>query len=371
MICCIFAVLVFTGCGEDPSEPTSTEIVQKKIPVRKKVPPPPSGTGPLSAAKPSIGAEETQQPAEEKRDDASKGEGETSGDSDKIDQVIASVESPGGTEQSEDGKKAPSVVEKPVSDDTEASPAPVKAQIEPEPEAEESIPDTETVNEDEGVVRKSIEIPEPSEPKITDPSETEETEDKLAEAKPEKETVKETEKEPARAADADDIAEDDAQPEDESPGLGENTLAALIGSSAKEEAESEEYNPAGKIDPFEPLFKEEEPEKEEDEVVEEPEPGQTVKKKRRIPRTPLEKMDLEQLKLVGVIRAKSGNKALVEEASGKGYIITEGTYIGIHSGRVIDIMKDRIVVEEEYEDPYGKMISRTRELKIQRPPGEG
>ena len=75
------------------------------------------------------------------------------------------------------------------------------------------------------------------------------------------------------------------------------------------------YNPKGRVDPFEPLFKDE------------PEVAPVLaKKKKRIPRTPLERIDLGQLKLVGIIMASSGNRALVQEASGKGYIIKEGTY---------------------------------------------
>ncbi len=348
MICCIFAVLVFTGCGEEPPEPTSAKTVRKKIPVQKpvqkSVPPPPSDTGQLSARGPTTGTEETKQPEEEKEVDVLKGDGETSGDFDEG-VVRKPIEIPEPSEP-----QAPAVSEKVDSEEKT-----------PEPSMETPEPSMETDEAPQTADNVLAKIPSPDRP----------------EPKPEKE-MKETEKEPAPVADGDDAAEEaleekaeeKVQPEDESPGLDENSLAALIGSPADEKAETEGYHPEGKIDPFEPLFKEEEPEKE-DEVVEDPEPDQTVKKKRRIPRTPLEKMDLEQLKLVGVIRAKSGNKALVEEASGKGYIITEGTYIGIHSGRVIDIMKDRIVVEEEYEDPYGKMISRTRELKIQRPPGEG
>jgi hypothetical protein len=65
-----------------------------------------------------------------------------------------------------------------------------------------------------------------------------------------------------------------------------------------------------------------------------------------IPHTPLQKVDLSQLKLSGIIRASSGHKAMVEEASGKGYVIEKGTFIGINCGRVAQILKDRIIVDE-------------------------
>jgi type IV pilus assembly protein PilP len=119
------------------------------------------------------------------------------------------------------------------------------------------------------------------------------------------------------------------------------------------------YNPLGKIDPFEPLFKDEP----------ELEPSES-KREKRIPRTPLEKIDLGQLKLVGVILASSGNRALVQEASGKGYIIKEGTYIGVNSGKVTEIKNDRVIVEEEIEDVVGKPTIRNKELVLPKPPGE-
>ena len=120
------------------------------------------------------------------------------------------------------------------------------------------------------------------------------------------------------------------------------------------------YNPAGKVDPFEPLFKDK------------PTHSGTKKKKRktREPRTPLERIDISQLKLVGIILASSGNRALVEESSGKGYVIKKGTYIGTNAGRVSDIKKDMVIVEEEYEDVFGKLKVQKKEIKLPKPPGE-
>ena len=89
-----------------------------------------------------------------------------------------------------------------------------------------------------------------------------------------------------------------------------------------------------------------------------------------MPRTPLEQIQLSQLKLVGIIMASSGNRALVEEASGKGYVIKKGTYIGMNSGKVVSIKKEKVVVEEEFEDVYGKTKIRKREIKLPKPPGE-
>ena len=131
------------------------------------------------------------------------------------------------------------------------------------------------------------------------------------------------------------------------------------GASAKSSAKMRPiYNPKGKIDPFEPLFRDK--------------PALLAKKKhkKRAPRTPLEKIDLSQLKLVGIILASSGNRALVEEASGKGYVIKKGTYMGTNAGKVVKIEKDKVIVAEEYEDYLGKVTLRNKELKLPKPPGE-
>ncbi|MGE0084430.1 MAG: pilus assembly protein PilP [Desulfococcaceae bacterium] len=165
---------------------------------------------------------------------------------------------------------------------------------------------------------------------------------------------------------------DDVSQTSDKPAEGEeDTLAAAIAGMDAEDADkfTALYNPKGKADPFEPLLREENkkaekpPEQKEEAVSSKPKPPP-----RRL--TPLERLDLGQLKLVGIIRAENGNKALVEEASGKGYIIVKGTYIGIHSGIVVDILPDRVVVEEQDEDVLGKVTVRKRELKFNRPEGE-
>jgi len=144
---------------------------------------------------------------------------------------------------------------------------------------------------------------------------------------------------------------------DEIPGNGAGSIAAgpkapmvLPGIHAK-------YNPTGKIDPFQPLFRAKQ------------ELARKKKRKKRLPQTPLERIDISQLKLVGIVLASSGNRALVEESSGKGYVIKKGTYIGTNSGKVVQIKKETVIVEEEYEDVFGKVATRQRQIKLPKPPG--
>ena len=84
----------------------------------------------------------------------------------------------------------------------------------------------------------------------------------------------------------------------------------------------------------------------------------------RIPRTPLERIDLSQLKLVGIVVSDDGNKALLESASGKGYVVQEGTFIGTNSGKIVKILKDKIVIEEQVENVTGRVKIFRTELRL-------
>jgi type IV pilus assembly protein PilP len=153
----------------------------------------------------------------------------------------------------------------------------------------------------------------------------------------------------------------------DSPGpaaAGTQPLPGVLGPLAKEKEKMKviySYNPKGKIDPFEPLYRAK------------PKAVEKKKKKKRpkrVPRTPLEMVDVSQLKLSAIITAPSGNRALVEEASGKGYVIRAGTPIGIHWGKVAEIKIDRVIVEEEVENLMGDYVKRKREMKLNKPTGE-
>ena len=108
------------------------------------------------------------------------------------------------------------------------------------------------------------------------------------------------------------------------------------------------YEPSGKRDPFfSPLHR----------VNETP----TIPDEAR---TPLQRLDLGQFKLVGVILDSSEPKALVEDNSGLGYIVTRGTLIGSKGGVIRTIEPRRVVVEEFEVDFYGKRQVRERELNL-------
>ncbi len=229
------------------------------------------------------------------------------------------------------------------------SETPAKAKT-PQPDTEKQPSATPAPSPGKKPVAESAAAPEPS--PETEPTPTEAAKTEQAEAAPETE--------PAPASLAQTEADSD-QPRVESGLSPLPDMQSLSQGLAR-------YNPEERVDPFSPLFKEypgEEPEKKKEEKSEKP----------QRPLTPLEKVDLSQLKLVGIIRAPSGDRALVEEASGKGYIIQEGTPIGIHSGQVAEIQPDRVIVEEKHTKTVGDPISgyheemtiRKRELKLPSP----
>ncbi len=125
--------------------------------------------------------------------------------------------------------------------------------------------------------------------------------------------------------------------------------------------QGKKYEPKVKTDPFAPL------------VQEEPLDGTGRKVEIRAPSrplTPLEKMELSQLKLVAVLETNHQKLAMVEESSGKGYEVKVGTYIGKNSGKVTQIKSGSIVIKEVIRDYKGKPKERFQEMKLHKEDGE-
>ncbi len=54
--------------------------------------------------------------------------------------------------------------------------------------------------------------------------------------------------------------------------------------------------------------------------------------------------------------------ALVEDVTGKGYFLKKGTWIGKNDGKVTKILKDRVIIEEVYQDIFGQ--TKTNEISL-------
>jgi type IV pilus assembly protein PilP len=80
--------------------------------------------------------------------------------------------------------------------------------------------------------------------------------------------------------------------------------------------------------------------------------------------SPLERLELSQLKLVGIIWDTKDPRAMVEDNAGLGYVIKIGTPIGSHDGKVKAIHQAEVVVEEFYSDDYGARKRREVGMKL-------
>ena len=119
------------------------------------------------------------------------------------------------------------------------------------------------------------------------------------------------------------------------------------------------YVAADKIDPFKPIFLSKSKKKEDDAA-----PTHVIDDSRD--KGPLENFELSQLKLTGIICASDRNIALVQEASGRGYVINEGTRIRTKGGKVAAVLKDKVIVGEKMRDIKGNIFIRKTELKLKK-----
>ena len=94
------------------------------------------------------------------------------------------------------------------------------------------------------------------------------------------------------------------------------------------------YSPSGKPDPFKPLV--------DAQIV-------AVKKAKAATAEsifPLQKAGVENFKVVGIMGDANRRVAVVEDAANKFYPLFIGTRMGLHNGKVTDILADRVIVDE-------------------------
>lgn len=106
-----------------------------------------------------------------------------------------------------------------------------------------------------------------------------------------------------------------------------------------------EYDPAGRREPFEPLIKEVIA-KDEDPVLP-PDPEEQ--------KMPLQKFEVNQLKITGIVLGSFGDYARVVAPDGKSYTVNVGTLVGTHEGEVISITDNVVVVREIVRYESGKI----------------
>ena len=125
------------------------------------------------------------------------------------------------------------------------------------------------------------------------------------------------------------------------------TVAQVAEPESEERVDIEyRYDPTGKPDPFKSFLKQ----------IQLVKHGATI--------SPLERFDLSQLTVTGIIWATEDSRALVEDPTGKGYIVAEGVGIGKNKGRVVRIDDNKVVVKETYVDFHHKATSKEVDLYL-------
>jgi Tfp pilus assembly protein PilP len=107
------------------------------------------------------------------------------------------------------------------------------------------------------------------------------------------------------------------------------------------------YSSAGKRDPFQALALKTQ-----------------TKRRQRENLSPLERYDLGQLKLVGIVSDAKDPRAMVEDSTGLGYVVKIGTPIGPNEGKIKEIKSSEVVIEESYVDFYGARKNRRISMRI-------
>ena len=80
--------------------------------------------------------------------------------------------------------------------------------------------------------------------------------------------------------------------------------------------------------------------------------------------SPLERFELGQLKIVGIIWDLKEPRALIEDTAGLGYIVKVGTPMGSNDGTVKAIGRSQVIVEEFYEDASGAKRKRAVSMRL-------
>ena len=81
-------------------------------------------------------------------------------------------------------------------------------------------------------------------------------------------------------------------------------------------------------------------------------------------RGPLEQFDLAQLTVVAVVWGTDRARAMIEDPSGRGYVIQEGTPIGKNDGYVTQITDNSVTVLETYVDYLGESTQKSIEMRV-------
>lgn len=101
------------------------------------------------------------------------------------------------------------------------------------------------------------------------------------------------------------------------------------------------YKAGNRPDPFRPFF-------------EEAKAAAIISECEGIPPGPLTEQEVSQFKLVAVIAHGPEAMAMVQDSTGKGYVVRVGSFVGKKCGKVSAIGPDGATIDEPYKDMMGQ-----------------
>jgi type IV pilus assembly protein PilP len=124
----------------------------------------------------------------------------------------------------------------------------------------------------------------------------------------------------------------------------------VAGVVAPEQEQRYVYNPSGRRDPFQPLLL----------LTRQPK-GAEINDE---PLTPLQTYEIGQFRLIGIIVGKGESRALVVAPDGKSYILQRDIKIGRNGGKVTEVQREMVLVEERFEDFAGDTKTVIQEIRL-------
>ena len=80
--------------------------------------------------------------------------------------------------------------------------------------------------------------------------------------------------------------------------------------------------------------------------------------------TPLERIPVTDMKVESIIISSKRSVAHVITPDGKAHIVSVGTLMGRHKGKVVRMNSDEIIVEEQFEDYLGRAFKQETGLRL-------
>lgn len=83
---------------------------------------------------------------------------------------------------------------------------------------------------------------------------------------------------------------------------------------------------------------------------------------------PIHNFDVSQFRLIGTVMDAKGNKAMVVDPSGKGYVLRVGMTIGQNEGKIVKIDAGGVDVIEQSRDAFNKIRKETVRIPLLKKP---